>query len=52
MSFLLFCAGFIVGATLSMIITALIATSHEAEKREIRYWEEKHRKEGEDGKDT
>lgn len=42
--FIIFCIGFIVGATLSMIITALIATSHDVEEREMRYWEDKNKK--------
>lgn len=46
--FIIFSIGFVMGAWIGVFITALIATSHDAEEREMRYWEEKHRKEDKD----
>lgn len=44
--FIIFCIGFVMGAWMGVLITALIATSHDAEEREMRYW--KRRKEDND----
>lgn len=46
--FIIFSIGFVMGAWIGVFITALIATSHDAEEREMRYWEQKHRKEDND----
>lgn len=43
--FIIFSIGFVMGAWMGVLITALIASSHDAEEREMRYWEQKHRKE-------
>lgn len=44
--FIIFSIGFVMGAWMGVLITALIASSHDAEEREMRYW--KHRKEDND----
>ena len=43
--FIIFSIGFIMGAWMGVLITALIASSHDAEEREMRYLEQKHREE-------
>lgn len=45
--FIIFSIGFIMGAWMGVLITALIVSSHDAEEREMRYWAE-HRKEDKD----
>lgn len=42
--FIIFSIGFVMGAWMGVLITALIATSHDAEEREMRYWEDKNKK--------
>lgn len=42
--FIIFSIGFVMGAWMGILITALIATSHDAEEREMRYWEDKNKK--------
>lgn len=42
--FIIFSIGFIMGAWMGVLITALIVSSHDAEEREMRYWEDKHKK--------
>ena len=44
--FIIFSIGFVVGAWMGVLITALIVSSHDEEEREMRCWEQKHRKEG------
>lgn len=44
--FIIFSIGFVMGAWMGALITALIASSRDAEERERMYW--KHRKEDND----
>lgn len=44
--FIIFSIGFVMGAWMGVLITALIVSSHDAEEREMRCW--KHRKEDND----
>lgn len=41
---IIFSFGFLTGAWIALLITALIATSHEEEERERRYWKDKQKK--------
>ena len=42
--FIIFSIGFIMGAWMGVLITALIVSSRDAEEREMRYWEDKNKK--------
>ena len=42
--FIIFNIGFIMGAWMGVLITALIVSSHDAEEREMRHWEDKNKK--------
>lgn len=46
--FIIFSIGFVMGAWMGVLISALIVSSHDAEEREMRYWEQKRRKEDND----
>jgi len=46
--FIIFSIGFVMGSWMGVLITALIVSSRDAEEREMRYWEKKHREEDKD----